>query len=244
MIRWAASATKRVSKTRHLEVGSRPTPILPIPNTRPRHRADNPFMRSGRWSRRVAPLGLALALWAALPSLEWCPLSWQECHELLGVSAAQAKPGMVCEETPGRPTGLQEACDGCPSAPRATSRATKEPAPTATASTASTASAKSARRSAGKLSLPCDPDPDPTPLGDRSYCLHPPNEVVAPRIVDVVAPKIATPHAAPVKATVVPPPAVRAVARTRKQAPSPSVALPHAPPQSRAPPVGVPSNLF
>lgn len=201
-------------------------------------------MRSRRWSRRVAPVGLGLALWAALPSLEWCPYSWQECRELFGVSVAQAKTGMVCDETPGHPTGSQE-CDGCSSAPRA-SRATRDKESTALASTAAAtpSAAKSARRNAGRLSLPCDPDPDPTPLGDRSYCLHPPNEVVAPRTVDVSAPKLVVPHATPVKAPAVPTPAVRAVARTRKQAPSPSVAIPQAPPQSRAPPVGVPSNLF
>jgi len=224
---------------------SRPNgPILPIPNTPMRTGADNPFMRFGRWSRRVAPLGLGLALWAALPSLEWCPFSWQQCHEKLDLGSAAVGVAAACDlgEAAAHKLGNTDACDGC-TATAHTASSTRESSPTRTAS-ASSPKATPHRGVSARTVLPCDPEPDPTPLGDRSYCIHPPADGVAPRTVDVTTPLAPAPHAVATRAPVVPAPPARVVARTRRQAPSPAVALPHTPPQSRAPPVGVPSNLF
>jgi hypothetical protein len=92
--------------------------------------------------------------------------------------------------------------------------------------------------------LPCDPDPDPAPGGDRAWCIHPPYDGVTPRGADVSTPIVPVPHAMPAKAPAVPSPPSRPVAHARRHAPAPAIALPHAPPQSRAPPVGVPTDLF
>lgn len=201
-------------------------------------------MRSGRWSRRVAPLGLGLALWAALPSLEWCPFSWQQCHERLDLGSVAVGVASACElgETAAHKLGNPDACDGCTATAHAAS-SPRESSPTRTSSSSSP-KATTHRAVSTHCALPCDPDPDPTPAGDRSYCIHPPADGVAPRTVEVAAPLVPAPHAVAARAPVVPAPPSRVVAPTRRQAPSPAVALPHTPPQSRAPPVGVPSNLF
>lgn len=164
---------------------------------------------------------------------------------MFGVSSAQAASRMDCDSHPG-------ALDRTPSDkpdPANVSRASTASSPRESSAPArscpmSTKGATAHRGASSGCALPCDPDPDTTPAGDRSWCIHPPYDGVTPRGADVSTSIAPVPHAVPAKASVVPAPPSRPVARARRHAPNPVVALPHAPPQSRAPPVGVPTDLF
>jgi len=197
---------------------------LPIRDKLDREPADNRPMRSGRWFARVAPLSLGLALWAALPSLSWCPVSWKECRAMFGVANAEAGASMECERV---------ARDTRPAA--APARSTPSPARSAPSTS---------HCGAGACSLPCDPDADPAPANDRAWCVRPPADGILTRGVEAPASLSSLAPAVPLRTPAVAAPSSRPMARARRLAAIPALAIPHAPPQGRAPPLGVPSDLF
>ena len=162
------------------------------------NRVDNPGMtRASRWPKQFAPLTLGLALWAGLPSLEWCPFSWDAC-------------GKSCE--------VEDAAPACAMAVACGTRV------------ADACGAKAPL-------LPCDPVPDAVPFGDRAWCIHPPIEGVPVRGIE-----LASFHAEPILAVIVeaprlPPPAGAVRERLERRTTCPALNAPHAPPQSRAPPL-------
>ena len=52
-------------------------------------------MRLTRWPDRLAPLSLGLALWTALPSLQWCTTTWEQCWSRCEATVAAAES---CED--------------------------------------------------------------------------------------------------------------------------------------------------
>ncbi len=148
----------------------------------------------GRLPQRLAPLTVGLALWAGLPSLEWCPFTWDDCRA-------------SCETT--------EAAVACAAQDReAASACETERAPL----------------------LPCDPDPDPVPLGDRAWCIHAPIDGVPARGIELAAVD-AGPILAEIVEMVRVQPAPAGVSERRDNTVTcPALHAPHAPPQSRAPP--------
>jgi hypothetical protein len=161
-----------------------------------------------RW-KRLAPVALGLALWTALPSLEWCPFSWSACAAAASESAtcdvacgeAQTLP---CEAEPGVACDLDAACAGA-----------------------------AAHRG---CALPCDPDPDPTPLGDRAWCIRAPIDGMASRGPEVGRPVVHAPLA-----VLTPPITLRAPSPTRRELVSYEIPravsrLARAPIRPRAPP--------
>lgn len=179
--------------------------------------AENPRMRSGRRHPPFATLALGLSLWMALPSLEWCPFRWDACTASCTDAdvVACGTPLAACEiagdaacETAGAPSCGSSTATRCAAGPDAASNP-----PGA-----------------------CDASPDPLPLGDRAYCVHPPVDglLVAPVALD-------PPGAAALLATLAPapslqPPAFTPAPATAPRLRPPPLADPHAPPNPRAPP--------
>ena len=120
--------------------------------------------------RTLAPLAIALAAWAALPSLEWCPLSWKQCRAACE-SAPVAAANAGCDEM--SECGVDTGCGGmseCGGAP-----------------TAST-----------PLCDPV-PDQN-LPFGDRAWCIHPPVDGVPSRGIEMPAPSSGAVFALPASA--------------------------------------------
>ena len=56
--------------------------------------ADNPDMVGpGRWRARLV---LGFALWASLPSLQWCPFSWETSWKACEAGGAVPMRAMAC----------------------------------------------------------------------------------------------------------------------------------------------------
>ena len=168
-----------------------------------------------RLSRRVAPLMLGLAVWMALPSLEWCPFTWAECRESCD---AQSEP-VACEIAP--------SCD--PICNATMSCGTALPDAECAAPTTETSDAAS-------CPLPCDPTPDTGPAGDRAWCVHPPVEALV-----AVSIEIQPPAPAPTLALLAPsidlePPLAESARVVTTVFQPPILVAPHAPPLGRAPP--------
>jgi hypothetical protein len=167
-------------------------------------------MRFRRWPTRLRPLTFALALWAGLPSLEWCPLSWDDCRALCERSeqpvcaAVRASAGAPCAAA-----GAIVADEGiCGS------------------------SAEGCAEAAG-CAIPCDPVADPVPFGDRAWCVRPPLEGVPSRDIEMPSPE-ALP-AETVEPLPQPAPPVSAALLDERAVLHPALVA-HAPPLSRAPP--------
>jgi hypothetical protein len=142
-------------------------------------------MAAARLPRRFAPLTLGLAFWYALPALDWCPLSWDECRA-------------ACEEAPAGAT----AC-----------------------------------------ALPCDPEPDPIPAGDRAWCIRALADGLPARAPALSSPDAHIGFAAIAERAPLEPPRRARLDFARAKARPPTLASPHAPPQSRAPPRWSPRHL-
>jgi hypothetical protein len=88
--------------------------ILRGPDTGFSAGAETRPMTSGRWTRPLTPFVLALASYAALPSLEWCPFRWSECAAACDVAALPGCPraDAPCERVTA--CSSEPACAGAP----------------------------------------------------------------------------------------------------------------------------------
>ncbi len=175
--------------------------------TRPQvRRADNPGMMLRRLPRRVAPLALVLALWTALPSVEWCPFSWADFVAGATTESTTCESGAACDPVCARMMSGTNSGGAC-----------------ATQKTAT-------------CPLPCDPSPDPLPFGDRAWCVHPPVDALVVSTLHIDPPAALPALATLVPPLVVPPPAASAPRAITTVFQSPVLLAPHAPPLGRAPP--------
>lgn len=162
-------------------------------------------------TRPTASLALMLSLVASLPSLEWCP--FPSCDRARSCEATAVTAGASCP-----------AAIACAAAPEC--------------SAAGTGRTDDARPCTAKnvTGLPCDADPDPIPFGDRVWCIHPPVEGVVARDIDLPLPDASAWLATLVRPVDLDVPCPRPKPRVERAPRSPVLALPHAPPLSRAPP--------
>lgn len=182
-----------------------------------------PAMRLARPARGIAPFAIALSLWTALPSLEWCPLSWDECEAACEVgarSAAHSGAGAGGEVANTCRPGAAQAGASC--------------GPTAAQAGASCAGACPPRRAATGASQSAPAHG--APAGDRAWCIHPPADGVPTRATALRGPSSASPALAPLAHDPITRVAVR-IARWVAEVYSPSEADAHARPPTRAPPL-------
>jgi hypothetical protein len=152
----------------------------------------------GRWRKGLA---LGLALWASLPSFEWCPFTWEECRNSCTTAAASSGCAAECGAVPAGACGPIDC----------------------------------ATRNALRV-VPCDPEPDPIPFGDRAWCIHAPIDGVPIRGLDLSPLDAGKLIYAAVEAPRLRPPVRATRERLEIATACPAFHAPHAPPQSRAPP--------
>jgi hypothetical protein len=151
-------------------------------------------MRTSRESRFACSLVLALAVYAALPSIEWCPIRWADCDFMCEAAAA-------CDGTQSESCAAPASCSG-----------------------------------ENACALPCDASPDPVPLGDRAWCIHPPVDGLVARDLLLPLPSLGAGLAIVPESVLAPAPPPAARCRVAGAARSPVLAAAHAPPLARAPP--------
>jgi hypothetical protein len=173
----------------------------------------------GRWRKKLA---LGLALWASLPSLQWCPFSWEECWKLSERSGAAAACVAV----------------GGPASTVAVDPLHAGTCPAQGGSCASPCDGEARACAAGSRSCasPCDRRPDPVPFRDCAWCIRSPIDGVPVRGLDLPSSDAGPLMYAAVTAPRLRPPARAALERLESTTACPAIHAPHAPPQSRAPP--------
>ncbi len=174
--------------------------------------------------RRAAPFALGLALWTALPGIEWCSITWEQCRAHCATAAASghgAAP-IACEAAPGAAS--------CRTAERAEAAVRGLGIACTPAVTACAATNDGCAR-------PCDPASGPAPPGDRAWCIHPPVNALLVRQLELPSPASA-PLLAIQEAYLDPQSRTRTAVRLEPdRLRSPVLAAPHAPPLARAPPL-------
>ena len=138
---------------------------------------------------------------ASLPSLEWCPFTWEQCASSCVTVVAAPACAAECGAAPSESCG-PIAC---------------------------------ATRNALRV-LPCDPEPDPIPFGDRAWCIHAPIDGVPVRGLDLPSNDAGQPIYGAVDAPRLHPPVPAAHLGPERATACPAHRAPHGPPQSRAPP--------
>ena len=175
----------------------------------------------GRWQKRFI---LTLALWSSLPTLQWCPLTWDQRVRALGEAAAACP--MAREMGAACPMDRGPACENNGGA-----RANEHGACANDEQGACTDDAQGACPSEPARSGQAD-----YPPGKCAWCVRLPTEGVPVRGLDLPSFNAGPAVFGVVIAPRIPPPAAAERRAVETATACPALHSAHAPPQPRAPP--------